>query len=60
MDYNSMLDTQNHINKIQFIIGEKIKNNYINIYVMHKYYIISQWCLSKFAAVYKYSTKSLY
>ena len=24
MDYNSMLDTQNHINKIQFIMGEKI------------------------------------
>ena len=24
MDYNSMLDTQDHINKIQFIMGEKI------------------------------------
>lgn len=24
MNYNSMLDTQDHINKIQFIIGEKI------------------------------------
>ena len=30
MDYNSMLDTKNHIDKIQFIMGKK---NYSNIKV---------------------------